>query len=360
MEYWSAFQLAQHGENPYDPALLFAVQHQAGLGWHLPTMMWNPPWLFLVMFPILRLDFLTALACWRVVTLLVGGASVFLVQAALNDPNDDSTQNYLVPLLALLTYYPLWHGIESGQIHALLLLAFSCMFYGLVRQKNWCVAVGILLCSVKPHIFYLPLLAIAQQDLRARNFWRTGTSASLIALAALISQVLWPHSISNWITALGMDPAGRYIPVQSWVVPTVVGFTRNLFSDSHGMMSVYPMILIPGVTGALVFCWLIRQPRLNWKVLLPPLMVLSYLTSPYGWVSDQLILLPAVLALLVQGSKKGGLALLLCAIAIFMQPITFALRLYWIHYEHQFFVFPAIILILCCVDIGSRRRNTPA
>ena len=64
IEYWSAGQLWLEGLNPYDPALLFPIQKELSFDESAPLMMWNPPWIFLLLAPLLSFSFASAAALW--------------------------------------------------------------------------------------------------------------------------------------------------------------------------------------------------------------------------------------------------------------------------------------------------------
>ncbi len=42
--FWAAGRLATEGEDPYNPAIVWATQQATGLQSEVAVMMWNPPW----------------------------------------------------------------------------------------------------------------------------------------------------------------------------------------------------------------------------------------------------------------------------------------------------------------------------
>ncbi|NDC36940.1 MAG: hypothetical protein EBZ48_02685 [Proteobacteria bacterium] len=111
LQYWTAFQLVQQGQNPYDPQLMLALQKSLGLTAELPVMMWNPPWLLLLLSPVLHLELSTALAAWRIISLLLSIASCLLLLRSINSKHRSA--NGFFGLLTLGASLSLWWGIET-------------------------------------------------------------------------------------------------------------------------------------------------------------------------------------------------------------------------------------------------------
>jgi hypothetical protein len=68
VQYWSAYQLMISGRNPYDPQLTLATQCAVGLHCEYPRTTYTPPWLWVVMSPVLMHSFATAAALWSKVS----------------------------------------------------------------------------------------------------------------------------------------------------------------------------------------------------------------------------------------------------------------------------------------------------
>ena len=82
IQYWSAFRAVMDGANPYDPEVLRGVQllvgHDGAVA-VLPIMMWTPPWILVVLSPILWVGFSTAALLWICCNIAMVGASGLLV-----------------------------------------------------------------------------------------------------------------------------------------------------------------------------------------------------------------------------------------------------------------------------------------
>ena len=69
IQYWSAASLLIDGKDPYDPGLLLKVQQDLGRTQPQPLRMWNPPWLLIVLLPVLSFDFGLSTAVWLTINL---------------------------------------------------------------------------------------------------------------------------------------------------------------------------------------------------------------------------------------------------------------------------------------------------
>ncbi|NDC36941.1 MAG: hypothetical protein EBZ48_02690 [Proteobacteria bacterium] len=148
--------------------------------------------------------------------------------------------------------------------------------------------------TIKPHLYYLVVLRIVFEAIRHSHFVSI-TRAVVFSLAvALATTLLYPGLITNWTDVLIYGAQGPHQPIQSWKVVTLVYPIRWALDYIPTIDSKSLMGLIPALT-ATTCMWLWIRRRGAGGTNLAYLMVLSYLTSPYGWVSDQIVLLPAVI-----------------------------------------------------------------
>ncbi|HQH28101.1 MAG TPA: hypothetical protein PLP17_11940, partial [Oligoflexia bacterium] len=102
IEYWTAFHIAGRGGNPYDPAAMLAMQRELGRAGTQPLMMWNPPFIFVLLYPILQLPYAASAAVffWVNVLLLIAAAVIF---RSLYFPAGSPLS---LPLLVTFLFYP--------------------------------------------------------------------------------------------------------------------------------------------------------------------------------------------------------------------------------------------------------------
>lgn len=363
IEYWSAFRLAQNGVNPYDPVSLLALQKTVGLTGSVPTMMWNAPWLLLLMSPVLQLEGTTALVVWRWASVALSILSVSLLLLAFRIKllsRSGALASFLV-----LTTLPFWHGIHSGQIHALLLLAIALAIFGRNRGNSWITAAGLALMTLKPHLFGLVALRFIFDAVRCRDITPLVRAALLCSVAAFATELLFPGILAAWINVTVHGAEGPHIPVKAWAVSTLVYPIRVMLITKDGLLPLAPMVLVPGLTAiACLWCWIRNKGGRSQDTLVPYLMVLSYLTSPYGWVSDQLVILPAVLLALERTRALDSFHALLGLLTwVLMQLAGFELRGAIFDSEHHYLWMPvgtALLILLLERGRAQAARRTVA
>ena len=335
------------------------IQQSLGLIGGVPTMMWNPPWLILLLSPCLLFDLMTSLSVWRYSTVLLSLAGFISILPALKVKLSQGSVFAVFILLA--TSLSLWHGMGRGQIHGILLIAICLAMIGKVHSKSWITAASLALMSLKPHIFYLLGLRIIFETLRSRDLTILRRAGILLSSFILATELLWPGVVSNWIATILFRVEGRHVPVEAWAVSTLVYPIRLLAGSMTGMLPVAPMVLVPGITGVVCLAYWMRNGSLrNSYTFFPYLMVLSYLTSPYGWFSDQLVLLPAVFVALYRAAEiNRALAAILAIVWLGLQLMGLALLGTVFKAEHHYIWLPLCVAVLIGVVEYRRWRISP-
>lgn len=298
IEYWSAFNVAQHGNNPYDPPSLLSIQ--APLGWtgESPLMMWNPPWLLVMMQPILCWDFQTASRLWlclNIVSLIATIAIISRLYA--NSPKETA-----LCALACCLFFPTWTALAFGQLGVLFGLLTVGLLYSLEQRKLVLAGIILAIFSVKPHLFYLVALLVFGWSIRA-HWWRLFLSAgfSIVALAAITSAA-FPGSLQQWTSAIRNPPPG-IVELGNWRVATIVGAFREVWNQVFGIYPGWPLGIIPLICGITILIWLLRlRSNLDWLKTFPTVLCLSLFTAPIGWMFDH------AAAIVVQGAIACQLA----------------------------------------------------
>ena len=353
IQYWSAFRLFAAGQNPFDPALMLELQSSSGMHQDQPVMMWNPPWLLLLLSPVLRFDLKIAAQLWALANLLLALLSAGIVWYEFSGKKTSA----IFYLAAACTFFPVLYAIRSGQLGPLLLFASALMLRGLRRNEPIATGIGIFLALLKPHVFYLVFIFIVFGALRKRELRGPLFGLGLLAAAMLSLMLFEPAAMSNWIGALKNRDAGGYASIYSWDVPTLVGVSRRLLADSYGRLPLYPAILIPAAAALMfAFYWLRRPKDFEWDELFPTVLLLSYLSSPYGWIGDQSILCLVLFSGLessLRTSEARAMRFMTLAFALQISALLSA-ALGILQSEHQFFWFP---LALGLLFLGARRTK---
>jgi Glycosyltransferase family 87 len=325
VQYWSAGRLNLHGQNPYDPELLYPLERQAGWGnEEVAVMMWNPPWTLTLVMPLgvlpskmaqivwLLLHLAIVMVCARAIWLLYGGPP---------------RRVWLAWALAL-GFAPTLFLLMMGQISGLLLLGLTGFLWGERHNRPWVAGASAALCAVKPHLGILFAVALALEALRSRRaFGIALRGAVVLAAAALVPLAFNPEVWSQYRDAARLPAAGAHVPLTDWVHPTLGYELRKALPGEPFWAQFVPLGL---ALVALVPYWWLRRRSWNWLEELPRLTLVGALTACYGgWAFDLVVLLVPVLQAAVWLIQLGRPALSIAFGAAFV--VENALLLWSVH-----------------------------
>jgi hypothetical protein len=290
VEYWAAAKLTLAGQNPYDGSLLLPLQRAAGRDTDFAIMMWNPPWSLPAVLPLGLLAAREAQLLWLLVNLAATGFCADRLWLLLGG---DPRRRWLGWSAAFL-FLPTLFALGSGQISPLLLLG-AVLFLECERRASgdarWHYHAGAatVLLAIKPHLAYLLWAGLAV-DAISRGRWRVIVGGAVAGLAcAALPLALDPRVWHQYADAMANRP-----PAQ-WLSPTFGTVLRLVFGAEYFRLQFVPVAL-----GLAWFAWYRWKNRRDWDWLerLPPVLLVSFTTAPYGaWPFDMVLILPAAFAL---------------------------------------------------------------
>lgn len=291
VEYWAAARLTLEGRNPYDPALLLPLQQAAGRDADEAVMMWNPPWSLAVVLPLGLLSAREAQLLWLAVNLAAVGFCGDRLWLLLGGSRDRRALGWALALAFLPTLF----ALQSGQVSPLLLL--GAVLFLECERRGWHVPAGAatVLLAVKPHLALLVWAAILCDAIARR---RGGIMAG--GLAAGVAATLTPLAFNPSLLHQYLDAMAHRPPAQ-WLSPTFGSVLRLAFGER-----LFGLQFVPVAAGLAWFAWHWRTKgkAWNWAEQLPVLLLVSFVTAPYGaWPFDMVLLLPAVVQLVVLHSR---------------------------------------------------------
>jgi hypothetical protein len=341
VEYWAAAKLTLNGQNPYDPELLLPLQQAAGRDTNEAVMMWNPPWAFAVVLPLGLLDARLAQLLWLAVNLAaIGYCGDRLWYLA-----GGSKEKRWIGWAAALVFLPTLFALQSGQISPLVLL--GAVLFLECERRRWPVLAGAatVLLAVKPHLAYLVWAAIACDAVARRRFGVILGGVVAGVACTLLPLAFNPHLLSQYADALGNRPP------EQWVSPTLGGALRKAFGPE-----LFRLQFISVAVGLAWFAWHWRRHsrRWDWAEQVPLLLLVSFVTAPYGaWPFDMVLLLPAAVQLLTRSPVRplvlaGLVAVNLGCLALNVAHVTS----FWF-----IWVGPAVLALYA---LGSRPSFSPS
>jgi len=343
IEYWSAFQLAHSGRNPYDPALLMQMEHSLGYEQNIPLMMWNPPWLLVLLSPVLIFPFHIAARLWLVCNILLtlGIGTVLGVTF--------SRQRAAWPygLWGTILFFPVWVNLQLGQMGILMAAASALLFWSILRNRHWLAGMAVAILTLKIHASYLILIALLCWIIRRRDTKLLLASAGALALLLLASEVFFPNVIAAWITQLFAVQGAQYVAPLAWQVPTLTGFARALLSEGNSI-PLWPLVVIPGGCAVLLsYFLLLRGEEIVWKEFFPILVLFSIFTAPFGWIFDYAPALLVQVAIIYKVYEVAGRqrSWMLGALAA-LQLAAFVWHSCCVKFQHEYLWYPAVLLTI--------------
>jgi hypothetical protein len=300
VEYWAAAKLTLAGKNPYDPNLLLPLEQFAGRETDKAVMMWNPPWSLAVVLPLGFIPAREAQLLWLAVNLLAIGYCGDRLWLLFGGARERRWIGWLIVLTALPTAF----ALQSGQIGPLLLLGAVLFLECQKRDWQYCAGAATVLLAVKPHLAYLIWLAILFDALK-NSTWRVLVGGIIGGVACTLVAIAFdPQILSQYVDAMGNRPPAE------WACPTIGAVLRLAFG-----LEFFRLQFIPVAFGLI---WFVRHYRRylksssptkgnwDWCEQLPLLLLVSFVTAPYGaWPFDMVLLLPVAMWMVIQTNQAS-------------------------------------------------------
>jgi hypothetical protein len=285
--YWAAESQFLHSANPYDPAVMLRQERALGLDRDQPIMLYSPPVALLLAAPFGVLSAKNSLILWMLAMLGCLTASIGLLGLLFGRPVD---RLYLLGCI----FPPALACLSVGQIGIFLLLGLVLFLY-LHHSRPWLAGAALLPCAMKPHLF-LPLAIVLLLWVVTRKAYRILAGFALaLAAACALPLAINPHI---WSQYSRMMHDGLALNIYA---PTLCS-TFRLLVDRQAPWTQF-------LLEAAACCWApwyfwSRRDCWRWMDQGMLLLLVSALCSPFGWITDEAILLPAVLAGLYRAAES--------------------------------------------------------
>lgn len=348
--YWAAGHQVLDGGNPYAIDEVAKIEHKLGFAGSAPLVMRNPPWTLALVLPFGALSYPGAQGLWLLASLI----AVLVASASLWHLYDRASPPWLAAAV-VVAFVPVEAVLAVGQVGPFLILGIAGFMHFERRRWDGCAGVSLYLLALKPHLVFLFWPALCIWAFKERR-WRIplGLSAALLVSSAV---------------AIAVDPAVFSQYFHYWkeagltgeLTPTIAGLLRLIFGIDRHWLALVP------VAAALI--WLFfhcRNTQLGWVWAseIPLLMAISMTATPYGWLFDQIVLLPAILQALswVKGSA-GATRMHWVTVYLLVNGITLALILLGRPGFWYCWTAPAWLFIFLAIrtgrDVPARESSTP-
>jgi hypothetical protein len=281
LAYWAAGRLLLERHNPYDPDAVLELERQYGYNEQRPLVLRTPPWSLFIVVALGLLSPFWSWLLWMAASLGCMLTGMRLCRRMYGGPLVSENSLSIVGY----TFAPVAACLVSGQMGLLLMLGVV-LFLWWEKDHPFLSGAALVLPFAKPHllslfwfVFFLWLILNGK-----RSVGRGFLCAVLIAVGIGVS--LDPGVFRDYREMLYAASIQReFIPALSGVVSLI--FFRQMFWVQF----------IPMGIGLLWAGWffLQRLHRWSWPQDGPALLVVSVLTTPYAWLGDETVLLPAML-----------------------------------------------------------------
>ena len=292
IQYWTAGKLLIHRDNPYDVGSTIKLERQQGYTQDRPVLVRTPPWSLFLFLP---LGLVSAFWGW----LLWMAASVVSLIMAMRlswkmfGKGDDSRSVFL---FAGYLFAPVLACLEAAQIGFVLLLGIV-LFMALERKRPFLAGAVLLLPFAKPHLLVFFWVAFLIWLVAQKKFKIAGGFAIAVIGATILALIFDPAAFQHYREML------RTAAIEGEFIPTLSGALRLIFFRQFFRAQFVPLLL--GFVWCVWFC-IKNMWNWSWRDHGLTVMVVSILTTPYGWLTDEVVLLPAILfaAMCIFGQRK--------------------------------------------------------
>jgi hypothetical protein len=344
VSFWAAGRLNLHGQDPYDPALLAALEKEAEPGAGDVLIMWPAPWALTLVMPLGCLDAHVSHLLWLVFQFVVLACAVDWAWHLLGGTR---ANRWLAWLLAL-TFLPCHLVLITGQMGPLLLLGLvgflSCLKHG---RDGWAGAF-LVLTAIKPqltYLFWVALLLWAWRERRGRLM--------LGGVLGLLAALVWPIIANPDLPLHYWQSLTQRTSTHSHLSPLLATVLRQACGGRTAAQ------FVPMVPGLLWLAWYWRRHRdhWDWQRQLPILLFASLLTTAYGaWPFDLVLLLLPVLQVAAEVLRRERSAWLSAgAVYLAINGIAAVQLSYGVAYFTFIWMTPALLLAYLALH-----RQTPA
>jgi hypothetical protein len=279
IEFWAVGQQLVHHASPYDVPAIVQLERSAGLGANQPRISLSPP---AVLFPMLPLGLLrpkTGRIAWFLVLMGCQSLSLWLLWRMHGRPDNR------LHILGL-AFAPVIVCLIAGQL-SIFLLTGIVLFLALHRSWPTLAGAALLPCALKPHLFLVFALALLLWVIYRRAFRVLLGFAAALVLSSAVTLWFDPHVWAQYFAMMGQTRV-----MQSFIPTFGVAF-RFLIDRNVVALQFVPLVV--GSIWAVWYFWT-RRDRWDWMQQGLVLLVVSDACAPYGYFTDECILLPFVLA----------------------------------------------------------------
>jgi hypothetical protein len=253
-----------------------------------------------------------------------------------------SKEKYWVAFLVAFSFSPTLYVLLMGHITTLHLLGVIGFLYFITRpapdQRSSDLAAGasIALISIKPQLLLLFGLAVLIWVIARRRWFVFLGGIASVVLLSIIPMILDPRVFNHFWRAVSSYPVGI------WASPALGTVLRRAIGYEIEWLQLVPTLL--GMVW-LIFYWRRHAGKWDWLEQSPVLILASFVTSPYMWPYDMVVLLLPVLKVFIDLVPSGDRRSLILMTVLFLaiSLVTFYHFLFVHNYYYLFWLAPTYL-----------------
>lgn len=281
ISYWSAGYLLAHGQNPYDATAVRALELKEGLApTSLTLVMRNPPLALPMAWPLGQIGAKAGVIAWTfflIATLIWVSRLLWVMNG-----RPDSLLNLLG-----FGFPPIVACLMARQTGILLLLGITLFLY-LREDRPFLAGASLWLCALKPHYFVPFGIALFLWSLTNKKGYRILAGFGLVLAGSCgLAYAMDPNAWAQYSELIRTGgPLNDIVP--SWSAQL------RLVANPH---AVWIQFLLEAAACVLtIWYFWTRRHEWDWADHGFVLLLIGPIVAPYGFVYDESMLLPAVLA----------------------------------------------------------------
>lgn len=332
--YWATGQQLVHHGNPYDPAALNQIEHDAGFKGGASYYMRNTPWALPLAIPLGYFGAQASALPWSLFMLALLIASVRLLWKMLGQPGRHlDWLGYCFP--------PALFCVILGQTSVLLLFGLV-LFLRFHRTRPFCSGAALWLCTIKPHLFLPFALVLLVWIFVSRSYRILAGALAAMAAGGAITELVDPHAFGQYVYYM------RTSVVTHEFTACFGDLLRDKIDPNAEWLAFIPALL--GGIWALIYFWP-RRHQWDWLDDGNLLVLVSVLVAPFGWIFDQSLALPAVMVAAARTQSR----LLLSLLAVIYIFIEIEVNRFDLHSAAYLWTAPAWLIWYLVARASSRR-----
>ncbi len=277
--YWATGQQLIHHANPYDAVAMGPIERAAGLpDLYSVGFMRNPPYALPLALPLGLVGLRVGTLLWSLALLASLAISVQMLWQMFGRPRN--SLHWLA-----YSFGPAIICLLAGQTAMFALLGLV-LFLRLHRSRPFLAGASLWLCALKPHLFLVFGVVLLAWIVVEGSYRILAGAAVTMAASFAATYLIDPRAWSEYSQMM------RTGGIEKETIPCLGIALRLWLSPQTLWLQFLPAML--GCVWALAYFWP-RRHTWDWLKNGSPVMLVSIVLAPFGWLFDQVLAIPALL-----------------------------------------------------------------